>query len=113
MARCGVLMMASSASQALFTGGAPLANIVRMMSGFAGRPVVDRTSLDGSFAVSLRFARETPLPIPGGGTAPPVQTDEAPSLFTAIQEQLGLKLEPATVRGQVLVVDHIERPTEN
>ena len=113
MARCGVMMMSTPASQALFTGSSPMTTLVRMLSSSAGRPVVDRTGLEGNYAIKVTFARESSLPLPGGGTAPPVPTDEAPSLFTAVQEQLGLKLESTTVQGQVLVVDHVERPSEN
>ena len=113
MARCGVMMMSSSASQTLFTGSSPLTALVRMLAAAAGRPVVDHTGLEGNYAIKVTFARESSLPLPGGATAPPVPSDEVPSLFTAVQEQLGLKLESTTVQGQVLVVDHIERPTEN
>jgi uncharacterized protein (TIGR03435 family) len=113
MSRCGVMMMMSAATQALFSGSVPMNTLARTLSSSAGRPVVDRTGLAGSYSVKLNFARDAPFPIPGGGTAAPAQTDEAPSLFTAVQEQLGLKLESTTVQGQVLVVDHIERPTEN
>jgi hypothetical protein len=45
--------------------------------------------------------------------APNAPQSDAPSLFTAIQEQLGLKLDAETVQGQVLVIDHIERPSDN
>jgi uncharacterized protein (TIGR03435 family) len=52
--------------------------------------------------------------VPGGPPVPPPPpTEDAPSLFTAVQEQLGLKLEPTTMQGQVLVIDQIERPTEH
>jgi uncharacterized protein (TIGR03435 family) len=91
-----------------------MAGLARTMSGFAGRPVVDRTGLEGNYAVKLTFAREGAMILPGGTSVPPpAQTDEFPSLFTAVQEQLGLKLESATVQGEVLVIDRIERPTED
>jgi len=98
-------------------GGTTLANLVRMLSGRAGRPVVDRpivdqTGLEGNYAVRLKFASDSPLPVASSTGTPPPPGDR-PSIFTAVQEQLGLKLEPATMQGQVLVIDHIERPTEN
>ena len=54
----------------------------------------------------MTFARGIPNP-----QQPP--PDNAPSIFVALQEQLGLKLEPTTVQSQAVVVDQIERPTEN
>jgi uncharacterized protein (TIGR03435 family) len=113
MNRCGTLMMMSPTSQSMMSGGLTVAALARMISGAAGRPVLDHTGLDGTYSVKIRFAREGAMILPGGATAPPVPTDEVPSIFTAVQEQLGLKLETATVQGQVLVIDHIERPTEN
>ena len=112
MTRCGVLMVGSATSEGVFTGGTPIANLVRMLAGFAGRPVVDRTGLEGTYSARLRFASERSI---GGAStgAPAPPSDDVPSLFTAVQEQLGLKLETTTVQGQVLVIDHIERPTEN
>jgi uncharacterized protein (TIGR03435 family) len=111
MSRCGVLTMSSATSQRVMSGSSPIATVVRMLSTSAERPVLDRTGLEGSYAISLTFARTSALPLSGGGGAPPAQSDEAPSLFTAVQEQLGLKLESVTVQGQALVVDHLERPT--
>ncbi len=111
MSRCGNLMIMSATSQSMLTGAVTAAALARLISGAAGRPVVDRTGLDGTYSVKLRFAREGQMILPGGAVAPPVPTDEVPSLFTAVQEQLGLKLESATVQGQVLVIDHIEPST--
>jgi uncharacterized protein (TIGR03435 family) len=113
MARCGsLLMMMSSTAQSTMSGGLAMTAVARMISGAAGRPVIDRTGLDGTYAIKFRFARDGAMITPPG-IQPPTPTDEVPSVFTAVQEQLGLKLEPATVQGQVLVIDHIERPTEN
>jgi uncharacterized protein (TIGR03435 family) len=113
MTRCNPMMIMSASSQSVLSGGISLPILLRTISSAAGRPVADQTGLDGSYSVKLRFAREGPLILPGGASAPPAPTDEVPSLFTAVQEQLGLKLESATIKGQVLVVDHVERPTEN
>jgi uncharacterized protein (TIGR03435 family) len=63
--------------------------------------VVNRTGLSGEFDIDLRF---TPDSSPAG--AP-----EFPSIFTAVQEQLGLKLEPGRAPARVLVIDSVERPT--
>jgi uncharacterized protein (TIGR03435 family) len=66
----------------------------------AGRPVKDRTDLTGIFKIDLEFTPETGAPQP-----------DTASIFTALREQLGLKLVPARDDVPVLVVDHIERPT--
>lgn len=86
--------------------GVPIAQVAPILSLVVGRPVVDRTELTGSYDVALRFAGE------GRPGAPPRDPD-APSIFTALQEQLGLKLEPERGRVEVLVIDRIDRPTEN
>ena len=70
---------------------------------FVGRPVVNKTGIPGIFDIHLTFAPQQ------SSTAP----DAGPSIFTAIQEQLGLRLVPARGSEEVLVVDHIEKPSEN
>jgi uncharacterized protein (TIGR03435 family) len=86
----------------------------------ADRPVVDKTGLTGLFDVHLEFEPDRatfPPPAPPG--APPIDTSDqppgsiGPSIFTAIQEQLGLKLESAKGPREVLVIDSVERPSEN
>jgi uncharacterized protein (TIGR03435 family) len=78
------------------------------------RPVIDKTGLDGMFDIHLEFAADAPTSGPAGagpGVVPTV--DSGPSLFTALQEQLGLKLSPERGPVDVLVVDRIERPSGN
>jgi uncharacterized protein (TIGR03435 family) len=84
-------------------GGVPLDYLVRSLAGDIGTPITDNTGLEGQYEISLRWN-----PDPGGAGDPSV-----PSLFAAIQEQLGLKLEPRREPVEVLVVDHINRPSEN
>ena len=77
------------------------------------RAVINRVGLDGGFDADAQFNPEglpnmTVLP---GGADPPVNT--APSLFTALEEQLGLKLQSTRGPVTVLVIDHIEHPTAN
>ena len=76
------------------------------LTGYVRRPVVDRTGLAGPFDFNLTYAPAAR----GGGPAP---SDDQPSIFTAVQEQLGLKLEPATAPVEVLVVDSVSMPGEN
>lgn len=85
-----------------------------------GRQVSDRTGVTGEFEVHLEFTPdETTMGLPGSGGkddpgGPPLISDPArPNLFAALQEQLGLKLAPAKGPVDVLVIDHVERPTAN
>jgi uncharacterized protein (TIGR03435 family) len=90
-----------------YAGGMRLADFIRaagLMSA-VGKPIADRTGLKGYFEISLQYRR--------GPELPGKSTDEVPSLFAALQEQLGLKLESTKTKTQVVVVDHIERPTAN
>jgi uncharacterized protein (TIGR03435 family) len=73
-----------------------------------GRKVIDKTGLDGRFNFHLEYARD--------GGPPPVDPDPThagPSLFTAVQEQLGLKLESSKGPVPFLVIEHVERPEGN
>lgn len=83
----------------LTMAGWPITTLMAVL-GQAGRPVIDNTGLPGTFDVELRWA-------PDAGAA----AGDAPSLFTAVQEQLGLKLEPARTTVDYLVIDHVERPS--
>ena len=88
-------------------GGLPARSFPAAFSGPAGRMVVDRTGLTGRWDFELTFAVEA-----RGPDAPPADPN-APSLFTAIQEQLGLKLDATKARVDVMVIDRIEKPTAN
>jgi uncharacterized protein (TIGR03435 family) len=68
-----------------------------------GRPVLNRTGFTGSFKLRLEFAPVTP-----GDT-----DSTEPSIFAALQEQLGLRLESQKGTEEVLVIDHVERPSQN
>jgi uncharacterized protein (TIGR03435 family) len=92
-------------------GGMPMISFASTLSGRVQRTVVDRTGLTGYWDFEITFAPEPPAgPLPPGAEPPPADPG-APSLFTAIQEQLGLKLQSTKGPVEVLVVDHIERPT--
>lgn len=77
-------------------------NFAMNLSFTAGRIVLNRTGLEGGYDFTLDYA-------PEGADA----SDTRPSLFTALEEQLGLKLVPSKGPVDVIVIDHIERPTEN
>jgi uncharacterized protein (TIGR03435 family) len=77
------------------------------------RPVIDKTGLTGTFDVHLRWARD-PEPPAAGVAAPALSGDPgAPSIFDAVEEQLGLKLEPGRGPVEYVVVDHVEKPDAN
>jgi len=90
-----------------------------LLSGLAGRPVVDKTGLTGRYDILLGGLGPQPPPPPpsaAGGApqmmAPPGPEDTA-SIFSELPEKLGLRLEPAKDVVETLVIDHVERPTEN
>jgi len=81
--------------------------------GIVGRPVIDKTGLKGRFYTKLQFASgHTEDTGPGMSNPHPMEAS-GPSIFTALKEQLGLKLKPAKGPVRKLVVDHIEPPTPN
>jgi uncharacterized protein (TIGR03435 family) len=84
------------------SGGTAIAGLASILQLPAGRIVFDRTGLTGLFEYTLTYA-----------TTLAQAREDVPSVFTAVQEQLGMRLVPATAPVTVLVVDRIERPTEN
>lgn len=98
---CGMSMRGEQGMTVLL-GGRPLSALAGPLAGAAGRVIVDRTGLAGNYEVTLRFMEPS-------SDAP----DAPPHLFTALQEQLGLKLEADRAPLKVLVIDRIERPTDN
>jgi uncharacterized protein (TIGR03435 family) len=86
--------------------GVAIAQLAGNLSFPLDRTVIDRTGLTGRYDFRLRWTPDTVA----ADNAP---TDAPPDLFTAIQEQLGLKLQPAKGPVETLVIDHVELPTEN
>ena len=88
-----------------------------LQSAVLDRPVVDQTGLKGRFDFQLQWTPdETPSASPsrpGEPPKPPERADSLPDLFTAIQQQLGLKLESTKAQVDVLVIDKVEKPSEN
>jgi len=106
---CGVRMRAGQITGA----GGTLAQLASSLSQARGveREVVDGTGLEGRFDFTVEWTPpQAPAPA-GDDVAPAVQA--GPSIFTALQEQLGLKLEASRGHVRVLVVDRLERPTAN
>jgi uncharacterized protein (TIGR03435 family) len=92
-------------------GGYPLTLFAQTISNQVGRAVVDRTGLTGNWDFEMKYVAPPPNgPLPPGVELPPSDPD-APDLFTAVREQLGLKLEATTGPVEVLVIDSIEMAT--
>lgn len=98
---CGMV-----ATRKFLTGGTrTMQQLAVTLQSMLGRPVFDRTGLTGSYDIDLQWT-----PVESSGGAPP---NDAPSIFTALQEQLGLKVSPDRDKVEVLVIDKVERPTVN
>ena len=87
-----------------------LGSLAGSLARFVGRPVVDETRLTGYYNYALRWTPDQP-PQPRPGELVPVIDPNGPSLLTALQEQLGLKLESRRVPMKVVVIDRVEPPT--
>jgi uncharacterized protein (TIGR03435 family) len=81
--------------------------LASILNGQVGRTVIDKTGLMGKYDFTLKW---TPDNVPPANTG---SGDQPPNLFTALQEQFGLKLESAKGPVRTLVIDHVEMPTEN
>jgi len=93
----------------LLEGETTMDNLAATLRMGAARVVVNKTGLPGSYRVRMNFDMMAALRGPAADPSP----DRASSVFTAVQEQLGLKLESSRELRETLVIDHLERPTEN
>ena len=85
----------------------------RFVSQAVRRSVIDHTGLNAYFDGEFDFAAELPPPPPPPGIPDPFDRQAFPTIFTIVQEQLGLKLESERGPVEVLVIDRAERPTED
>lgn len=104
----------------LTSEGTPLDLLVAQLSQRVGRTVVDKTGLKGNYIFNLHWTPDADEQARIRAAAPGVPDAQlekpafsGPPLMTAIEEQLGLKLQPTTERVPVLVIDHAEQPTQN
>jgi uncharacterized protein (TIGR03435 family) len=88
---------------------APISNLTGLLSQQLGRTVIDRTGLTGKYDFVLKWTPDTAYHVESDNDGPP----DGPSLFTAVQEQLGLRLESAKAPVEFLVIDHVEKPDAN
>jgi bla regulator protein blaR1 len=99
----------------------PMARLVELLSGILGRTILDKTELKGKYDFMLQLPPDDTHAAMFKGqegnsqgidnSSPPESSE--PSIFTALQEQLGLKLESTKGPVKVLVIDHVDRPSEN
>jgi bla regulator protein blaR1 len=112
----GVMMMNGGVGTLTVTAQAvPIGNLLRTLATAVGRPVLDKTALTGLYDFTLTYASD-PSQLQGlSGGAPGSQPSdtESPSVFTTVQEQLGLKLDAGKGPVEIIVIDHIERPSGN
>lgn len=103
----------------LFASQSNVTMLAQLLSQSLGRTVIDKTGLTGKFDYELKWTPDpatTRMPIgppPPGADGPPPFDPNGPDLFTAVQEQLGLKLESQKGPVDIVVVDHAEKPSEN
>jgi uncharacterized protein (TIGR03435 family) len=97
---------------ALGFNGQPIGSLVTVLPQFVERQVIDRTGLTGLYDLTLKWTPEAIPSLLGLPQAPlPPADPDAPSIFTALQEQLGLKLESGRGPVEVIVIDRLEKPT--
>jgi uncharacterized protein (TIGR03435 family) len=92
-----------------------MSDVIRELSTLLDRPVLDKTGFPGEFDLDLSFTPDDLIRLPlYGASDEPMATDaNRPNLFSALEEQMGLKLVAAKGPIEVLVIDHAERPTAN
>jgi uncharacterized protein (TIGR03435 family) len=107
ISHAGMMMVGNG----MLTGqGIPMLSLAANLGGQVHRIVEDKTGLTGKYDLTLHWSKDD-LGGPQDTTA--TTPDSAPSIFTALQEQLGLKLEPTKESVETIVVDHVEMPSEN
>jgi len=105
----------------MFASAVPLSTLVNALSQQLGRPIIDKTDLKGLLDIQLQWTPEVGQTfgpfgavVPGGPEpSPPPVDPSGPSIFTALQEQLGLRLESTKGQVEALVIDSVQPPSEN
>jgi uncharacterized protein (TIGR03435 family) len=123
---CGSPMigMGPNGSTSMTGGKVPMKEFLHALQSVLGQPVIDRTGITGPFDVDLKFTRDDITgglprrfgnsgPEPGAPTPAAQPLDGQPSILSAVEEQLGLKLEKSKGPLEVLVIDHLEHPSAN
>jgi uncharacterized protein (TIGR03435 family) len=102
-------MSNEGSAQELTAQGIPLTSLVAMLTRQVHRTVLDKTGLTGKYDIAMKWTPDSAAPAGGDDGA----SDAAPSIFTALQEQLGLRLQTAKGPVDTLVIDSVEKPSEN
>ena len=89
-----------------------MGHFAALLSAETDRPVQDETGIQGEYDVSLDWTPDIVGPQPGRETVE-TPSPTGPSIYTAVQEQLGLKLEPRNAPLEYLVIEHVEKPDAN
>ena len=111
----GLSMRRGSAGMEITGQKVLLASLVRLLSDQAGRTVLDKTGLKGSYDFKMSFVPDRGLSQqpPGAGDDRQLPESDGPSIFTAVQEQLGLKLDAQKGPVEVLVIDSAQKASAN
>jgi uncharacterized protein (TIGR03435 family) len=100
----GTSVHSSNRDTELTAHGIPMTSLASTLTGQVHRTVIDKTGLAGNYDLTMRWTSDNIVS---------AETDSGPSIFTALQEQLGLRLKPAKGPVETLVVDHVDMPSEN
>jgi len=105
----------SSGLRSLTATYAKMSNLANLLSGLLNRPVEDRTALDGVYDFKMEWQTDPTIDpgLQGKGDIPLAADQSGPTIFTALQQTLGLRLESARQSVDAIVIDHAEKPTAN
>jgi uncharacterized protein (TIGR03435 family) len=107
---CGVPLTTRNGPNLITEMVASLDDLSKVLGVTVGRPVIDKTGITGIFNLHLEFAIDEAT----SGVQPALSDESSgPSIFTALQQQLGLKLSSAKGPGEFLIIDHVEKPSPN
>jgi uncharacterized protein (TIGR03435 family) len=111
--RCGLTTVANGSTVTVTAQGITMSELATRFQGFrsVGRPVQNKTGLDGRYDFTLEFTTPAAAPASDALAAPLVET--GPSLFTVLQDQLGLKLQATQAPMDFYVIESVQRPTAN
>lgn len=109
----GAMRLTTGSSDTILSANAvQVSSLVTLLQGSSDRIIIDKTNLTGRFDIHFRFHRDTAPSTPAQDGAPSPAAPAAPSIFTAIQD-LGLKLESARAPLDVVIIESVQKPSEN